>query len=66
MGQITYTGSNGQPTPNATSTASDGLAIIFNVPPGTYSADAMASGMSLREHDIKAYAQSVTTTAVVP
>lgn len=56
----------GIPAAAATSTDTDGLAYIFNVPAGMVTVDAVAQGNSLREHAINARANVITTTIVAP
>jgi len=56
----------GFPSKTATSTGDDGLAYIFNVPPGSVVVDADIGGQSLREHSIDARKDVVTTTIVAP
>jgi len=58
--------SGGLPSSSATSTATDGLAYIFNVPPGTVTINANTGTMDLRAHDLDARADVITTTAVQP
>jgi hypothetical protein len=57
---------DGIPNGTPTSTDTDGLAYIFNVPAGMVTVDAMAGGNSLREHTINARANVITTTIVAP
>ena len=64
---VVYNSASGLPSSSATATASDGLAYIFNVTPGTVTVNATTSGsMDLRGHDLNARADVITTTAVQP
>lgn len=64
--QVVYADEDGLPDPNRTSTSTQGIAFIFNVPPGDVEVDAVKSGMSLREHTIESVADSLVTTLVMP
>jgi hypothetical protein len=68
---VRYNGASGMPDSQATSTAADGIAYIFNVPPGPVTVDAMYMGMDLREHTFQARAadgadNALNTTTVRP
>lgn len=66
IGDIRYGDANALPSSSLTSTGAQGIAFIFNVPPGDYVVDAERDGVSLREHPVAAFADSATTTIVVP
>jgi hypothetical protein len=66
VGDIRYGDANGLPSSSLTSTGAQGIAFIFNVPPGDYVVDAERDGVSLREHPVAAFADAATTTIVVP
>jgi hypothetical protein len=64
-GDIRYT--DGMlPSSTATATGADGLAFLFDLPPGPVEVDADALGMSLREHTLDIVGDAVTSTIVVP
>jgi hypothetical protein len=62
-GKVRYMDGNMQPFATA-STNTDGLAFLFDVPPGSVSVSANKSGMSFASHGIKARAGALTTTIV--
>ena len=64
-GDIRYT-TGGLPSMTATVTGTDGVALIFNVNPGTVTVTASASGVTYRAHTFDVRADVVTTTAVQP
>jgi hypothetical protein len=64
-GTVRYTGSNGLPSATATVTSADGVAFVFNAPE-TVTVSAAKSGMSFREHAVKAHADKFTTTSIAP
>jgi hypothetical protein len=68
VGTIKYANDDGVPLAmdNFTSTQGLGVAYIFNVPPGEYEIDAMYGSDSLREHNVKSYADASTTTVIIP
>lgn len=66
VGEIRYGDSNGLPSSTLTSTQGQGIAFIFNVPPGSYTVDAERGGVSFREHSVAAFADAATTTIIVP
>jgi hypothetical protein len=65
-GAYKYTGSNGLPDSNATSTSADGVAFMFNVPSGPIQVTASKSGITFHPHTVKAPADKMTTTSVTP
>lgn len=65
-GTVKYNGSNGLPTANATMTGTDGIAYIFNVPPGTVTISATGGGLTFQSHPVNARADQVTTTLIQP
>lgn len=65
MGTVKYD-SGSLPSGDATATAADGRAYIFNVTPGTVNVRATINGMTLRAHDVNARAHAVTTTVIQP
>lgn len=64
-GTVRYN-AGGFPSDTATATGADGIAYVFNLTPGTVSVDASFDGTSLREHDVTARADVLTTTIVGP
>lgn len=54
------------PSANATSTYSDGVAYLFNLPPGKVTVSATKTGMTFASHGVKAWADQLTTTVIVP
>jgi hypothetical protein len=60
-----YTNSSGLPSSNATSTAADGVAFMFNVPSGPITITATKAGMTFKAHVVVARADKFTTTSVV-
>ncbi len=62
-GDVVYV-MNDQPDTSATSTDTTGVALVFNVPPGSATLSATVGGMTLRSHTIQA-AAGVTTTATI-
>ena len=66
VGEIRYGDADGLPSSDLTSTQGQGIAFIFNVPPGNYTVDAERGGVSFREHGVAAFADAATTTIIVP
>ncbi len=66
VGVIRYSGDNGLPSSALTQTQGQGLAFIFNVPPGEYTVDAVRDGVSFREHTVETFDGAATTTILVP
>jgi hypothetical protein len=66
VGEIRYGDSNGLPSSDLTFTQDQGIAFIFNVPPGNYTVDAQRGGVSFREHGVASFADAATTTIIVP
>lgn len=60
-----YTNSSGLPSSNATSTAADGVAFMFNVPSGPITISASKSGMTFKSHVVVARGDKFTTTSIV-
>lgn len=56
----------GTPSSTATVTSADGIAYIANVAPGDVTIKATASGVTMRQHVVGAYANAVTLTAIQP
>lgn len=56
----------GTPSSTAGVTAADGIAYIANVAPGDVTIKATAGGVTMRQHVVAAYANSVTLTAIQP
>jgi hypothetical protein len=54
------------PSSSATSTYTDGIAYLFNVPPGQVTVSATHPSMTLSSHGMKAWADVLTTTVIVP
>jgi hypothetical protein len=63
-GAYRYNGSNGLPSSSATTTSSDGVAFMFNVPSGAITVTATKAGMTFKAHIVKARADKFTTTSV--
>ena len=61
-----YNGNNGLPTANATATNADGTGYMMNATPGAITVTASKSGSTFRSFPVKAFADSLTTTLVVP
>jgi hypothetical protein len=64
-GTVKYN-AGGAPSSSATSTASDGIAYLFNVAPGNVTITATGSGHVLRQHVVTAHADAVTLTQIQP
>lgn len=64
-GTVKYNSASG-PSASATSTASDGVAYVFNVAAGNVTVMATASGHTLRQHVVTARADVVTLTEIQP
>src|SRR5690606_38069228 len=54
------------PDPMATETYTDGVAYLFNLAPGDVTVSATKSGMTFSSHKVKAWADQLTTTVIVP
>lgn len=54
------------PTAGASVTHTDGVAYLFNLPPGQVTVGAMKTGTTFKSHTVKAWADELTTTVVVP
>ncbi len=54
------------PSAMATETITDGIAYLFNLPPGQVSVSASKTGSSFASHGLKAWADQLTTTVIVP
>jgi len=65
-GSIIYTTPSGIPDTAATSTNTNGLVFILNVPVGSSVVDAQAGPNDLREHTVDVRADVLTETAVLP
>lgn len=65
-GTYRYTGSNGYPNASATVTSADGVAFMFNVPPGNVTITASKAGTTFHAHQVKARADKFTTTSITP
>jgi hypothetical protein len=59
-----YTNSSGLPSSNATSTSSDGVAFMFNVPSGPIMISASKAGMTFKAHVVVARPDKFTTTSI--
>ena len=64
-GGYRYTNSSGLPSANATATAADGVAFMFNVPSGSVTVTATKAGKTFKAHAVLARADKFTTTSVV-
>ncbi len=64
-GTVRYN-SGGLPSSSATSTASDGVAYVFNVTAGDVVVSAVSGANALRSHTVNARADVVTLTGVTP
>ena len=54
------------PSSQATSTHTDGVAYLFNVTPGPVTVSATHATVTLASHGLKAWADQLTTTVIVP
>ncbi len=54
------------PSTSATSTYTDGIAYLFNLPPGQVTVSASKTGQAFASHAAKAWADQLTTTVIVP
>jgi hypothetical protein len=69
---VRYNGAGGLPSGSATATAADGIAYVFNIPPGNATIDAEYEGVDFREHTVVVYSigmsedNSLTTTTIIP
>jgi hypothetical protein len=54
------------PSATATETFTDGIGYLFNLPPGQVTVSATKTGMTFKSHGVKAWADELTTTVVVP
>ncbi len=57
--------SGGFPSMTATATDTDGVAYIMNVPPGSVSVTATATGLTIPAHDVTVRVPALTTTEIV-
>ena len=64
-GTVKYN-SSGTPSGSATSTSTDGVAYVFNVPAGDVIVKANGGGETLRQHAVTARAGTVTLTEIQP
>jgi hypothetical protein len=64
-GTVKYN-SGGAPSASATSTSTDGVAYVFNVPAGDVTVKANGGGETLRQHVVTARAGTVTLTEIQP
>jgi hypothetical protein len=63
-GTVTYMNSSDEPF-STSSTYTDGLAFLFNVPVGDVSVAASKSGSTFTSHTVSAHANALTTTVVI-
>ena len=61
-----YNGSNGLPNANASSTQADGTGYMLNAMPGPITVTASKTGLTFRSFPVKAFADSLTTTLIIP
>jgi hypothetical protein len=54
------------PSTTATSTYTDGIAYLFNLPEGQVTVSATKTGQTFASHGLKAWADQLTTTVIVP
>lgn len=54
------------PTTSATETYTDGVAYLFNMPPGEATVSATHPSMTFASHGLKVHADVLTTTVIVP
>ncbi|HEY5923516.1 MAG TPA: hypothetical protein VIV11_17670 [Kofleriaceae bacterium] len=54
------------PSVQATSTYTDGIAYLFNLPPGQVMVSAMKAPMTFKTHSVKGWADELVTTVIVP
>jgi len=64
-GDVIYV-AGGSPSSSATATDSEGVALVFNVPPGDATLSASVGGMTLRSHVVQSTAGVTTTAAIRP
>jgi hypothetical protein len=64
-GAYKYSDASGFPT-STTATAADGLAFMFDVPPGKVTLSATKSGTAFHSHDLNARADKFTTSVIAP
>ena len=64
-GTVRYNAS-GAPSQTATTTASDGVAYVFNLPVGNVTVMATVSGHTLRQHVVNVRADVITVTEIQP
>jgi hypothetical protein len=64
-GQVRYNANN-LPSSSATSTSSDGIAYIFDLPPGDVTVSATGGGLTFPSHSVEVRAGVVTTTLIHP
>jgi hypothetical protein len=54
------------PSATANMTHTDGVAYLFNLPPGQVTVSAAKTGSTFASHNVKAWADQLTTTVIVP
>ena len=54
------------PSSTASMTHTDGVAYLFNLPPGQVTVSATKTGSTFASHKVKAWADNLTTTVIVP
>jgi len=63
-GTYRYNGSSGTPDKTSTSTQSDGIAYVLNVPAGSVTVSAAMSGATFKSHAVASVAGAFTTTII--
>lgn len=65
-GTYKYNGGNGLPNASAMMTQADGTGYVMNAPVGPITVTATKAGTTFRGFPVKAFADSLTTTLVIP
>ena len=65
-GAYRYMNGSGFPSSGATATADDGVAFMFNAPPGEITITATKSGVTFKSHSFKVRPGVFTSTAITP
>jgi hypothetical protein len=58
--------STGLPSPTATATAIDGVGYVLDAPPGAITVNASKTGSTFKSNSVKAFANALTTTTIIP
>jgi hypothetical protein len=65
-GDLVYLSDSGVPVAGRTTTSTQGVAVVFNLPPGPVTVDARRGGVDLRTNGVEVHADSLTATLLVP